>query len=250
MIGTGRPAVFYCEEQDSDIEDRPERLKHDKDPVIDEERMSEEEGRCAEPDKISLNADPGRAPLSNQMDDLRHIANKAERDASKPQDLRGVEMHDEAARRGPHHSSFPMVIGPSRSSSPCDCSMLMSLPLPLVTAMADVALRVGRPGGSEVSEDNAWHRTWARTVAVWYGIAQAAPELRRAGPPPACPRSAAAQSDARVGFSSGINVSGSDCSSRRISTGAWEAPTFVELRMDAEIGSYQGAFDQEPDERF
>jgi len=24
----------------------------------------------------------------------------------------------------------------------------------------------------------------------------------------------------------------------------------VELRMDAEIGSYQGAFDQEPDERF
>ena len=126
MIGTGRPAVFYCEEQDSDIEDRPERLKHDKDPVIDEERMSEEEGRCAEPDKISLNADPGRAPLSNQMDDLRHIANKAERDASKPQDLRGVEMHDEAARRGPHHSSFPMVIGPSRSSSPCDCSMLMS----------------------------------------------------------------------------------------------------------------------------
>jgi hypothetical protein len=37
-----------------------------------------------------------------------------------------VEMHDEAARRGPHHSSFPMVIGPSRSSSPCGCSMLMS----------------------------------------------------------------------------------------------------------------------------
>jgi len=24
----------------------------------------------------------------------------------------------------------------------------------------------------------------------------------------------------------------------------------VELRMDAEIGSYQGAFDREPDERF
>src|SRR5262249_819764 len=43
MIGTGRPAIFYCEEQDSDVEDCPERLKHDKDPVEDEERMSEEE---------------------------------------------------------------------------------------------------------------------------------------------------------------------------------------------------------------
>jgi hypothetical protein len=39
-------------------------LKHDKDPVIDEERMGEEEDRCTEPDEISVNADPGRAPLS------------------------------------------------------------------------------------------------------------------------------------------------------------------------------------------
>jgi hypothetical protein len=30
----------------------------------------------------------------------------------------------------------------------------------------------------------------------------------------------------------------------------WEAPTFVELRMDAEIGSYQDDFDREPDDRF
>jgi hypothetical protein len=116
MIGTDRPAIFDCEEQDSDVEDRPDRLKRDKDPVIDEERMSEEEDRCSEPDEISLNAEPRRAPLSKQMDDLRHIANKAERDASKPQELRGVQMHGEAARRRPHHSSFPMVIGRSRSS--------------------------------------------------------------------------------------------------------------------------------------
>ena len=29
----------------------------------------------------------------------------------------------------------------------------------------------------------------------------------------------------------------------------WEVPTFVELRMDAEIGSYQDDFDREPDDR-
>ena len=62
MTGAGHPAIFHYEEQDSDVEDRPERLKHDKDPVIDEERMSEEEDRCAEPDEIRVNADPGRAP--------------------------------------------------------------------------------------------------------------------------------------------------------------------------------------------
>jgi hypothetical protein len=116
MIGTGRPAIFDREEQDSDVEDRPERLKRDKDPVIDEERMSEEEDRCGEPDEIRVNAEPGRAPLSKQMDNLRHIANKAERDASKPQELRGVQVHGEAARRCPRHSSLPMVIGRSRSS--------------------------------------------------------------------------------------------------------------------------------------
>jgi hypothetical protein len=116
MIRTDRPAIFDCEEQDSEVEDRPERLKHDKDPVIDEERMREEEDRCGEPDEISVNAEPGRAPLSKQMDDLWHIANKAERDASKPQELRGVQMHDETARPRPHHRSFSTVIGRSRPS--------------------------------------------------------------------------------------------------------------------------------------
>src|SRR5437667_8721840 len=126
MIGTGRAAIFDREEQDSDVEDRPERLKRDKDPVIDEERMSEEEDRCGEPDEIRVNAEPGRAPLSKQMDNLRHIANKAERDASKPQELRGVQVHGEAARRCPHHSSFPMVIGRSRSSLPFGGAMWTS----------------------------------------------------------------------------------------------------------------------------
>src|SRR5262249_3343446 len=49
MIGVGRLAIFYCDEQDSDVEDRPERLKHDKDAVIDEERMREEQDCCATP---------------------------------------------------------------------------------------------------------------------------------------------------------------------------------------------------------
>ena len=30
----------------------------------------------------------------------------------------------------------------------------------------------------------------------------------------------------------------------------WEAPTFIELRMDAEINSYQDDFDREQDDRF
>lgn len=30
----------------------------------------------------------------------------------------------------------------------------------------------------------------------------------------------------------------------------WEAPTCVELRRDAEVGSYQDEFDRGPDERF
>src|SRR5262249_2553605 len=82
--------------------------------------MSGEEDRCAEPEKVGVNADPGRAPLSNQMDDLGHIANKAERDASKPQKRRGVEMHDKAARGRPHHGSFSMVMLISPSATPCD----------------------------------------------------------------------------------------------------------------------------------
>jgi coenzyme PQQ precursor peptide PqqA len=30
----------------------------------------------------------------------------------------------------------------------------------------------------------------------------------------------------------------------------WEAPTFEEIKMDAEINSYQDDFGQEPDDRF
>jgi coenzyme PQQ precursor peptide PqqA len=30
----------------------------------------------------------------------------------------------------------------------------------------------------------------------------------------------------------------------------WEAPDFVEVKMDAEINSYQDDFDREPDDRF
>jgi coenzyme PQQ precursor peptide PqqA len=30
----------------------------------------------------------------------------------------------------------------------------------------------------------------------------------------------------------------------------WEAPTFIELRMDAEINSYQDDFDREQDDSF
>jgi len=31
---------------------------------------------------------------------------------------------------------------------------------------------------------------------------------------------------------------------------SWEAPDFVEVKMDAEINSYQDDFDREPDDRF
>jgi hypothetical protein len=30
----------------------------------------------------------------------------------------------------------------------------------------------------------------------------------------------------------------------------WEAPDFIEVKMDAEINSYQDDFGQEPDDRF
>jgi hypothetical protein len=126
MAGTGAPAILCREEQDSDVEDRPERLKHDKDPIVDEQRMSEEEDRGAEPDEIRLNADPRRAPLSDQMDDLRHIANKAQHEASNPQEVRSMEMRHEAARPRPHHDSFSTVIGSSVSSQPCGRAMLIS----------------------------------------------------------------------------------------------------------------------------
>jgi coenzyme PQQ precursor peptide PqqA len=31
---------------------------------------------------------------------------------------------------------------------------------------------------------------------------------------------------------------------------AWEAPEFAEVKMDAEINSYQDDFEREPDDRF
>jgi coenzyme PQQ precursor peptide PqqA len=35
-----------------------------------------------------------------------------------------------------------------------------------------------------------------------------------------------------------------------VSAMSWEAPDFSEVRMDAEINSYQDDFDREPDDRF
>jgi len=40
-----------------------------------------------------------------------------------------------------------------------------------------------------------------------------------------------------------------DCSVE-VSAMSWEAPDFSEVRMDAEINSYQDDFDREPDDRF
>ena len=39
-------------------------------------------------------------------------------------------------------------------------------------------------------------------------------------------------------------------SPREVTTMTWEAPDFVEVKMDAEINSYQDDFGQEPDDRF
>jgi hypothetical protein len=35
-----------------------------------------------------------------------------------------------------------------------------------------------------------------------------------------------------------------------VSAMSWEAPDFIEVKMDAEINSYQDDFDREPDDRF
>lgn len=35
-----------------------------------------------------------------------------------------------------------------------------------------------------------------------------------------------------------------------VSAMSWEAPDFAEVKMDAEINSYQDDFDREPDDRF
>jgi coenzyme PQQ precursor peptide PqqA len=37
---------------------------------------------------------------------------------------------------------------------------------------------------------------------------------------------------------------------REVTAMVWEAPDFVEVKMDAEINSYQDDFGQEPDDRF
>jgi coenzyme PQQ precursor peptide PqqA len=37
---------------------------------------------------------------------------------------------------------------------------------------------------------------------------------------------------------------------RGVNVMTWEAPTFTEVRMDAEINSYQDDFDREQDDRF
>jgi hypothetical protein len=35
-----------------------------------------------------------------------------------------------------------------------------------------------------------------------------------------------------------------------VSAMSWEAPDFIDVKMDAEINSYQDDFDREPDDRF
>jgi coenzyme PQQ precursor peptide PqqA len=37
---------------------------------------------------------------------------------------------------------------------------------------------------------------------------------------------------------------------REVSVMSWETPEFIEVKMDAEINSYQDDFDREPDDRF
>jgi coenzyme PQQ precursor peptide PqqA len=39
-------------------------------------------------------------------------------------------------------------------------------------------------------------------------------------------------------------------SPREVTAMTWEAPDFIEVKMDAEINSYQDDFGQEPDDRF
>ena len=38
--------------------------------------------------------------------------------------------------------------------------------------------------------------------------------------------------------------------SREVSRMSWETPEFIEVKMDAEINSYQDDFEREPDDRF
>ena len=40
------------------------------------------------------------------------------------------------------------------------------------------------------------------------------------------------------------------CQLMEVNAMAWETPEFVEVRMDAEINSYQDDFDREQDDRF
>jgi len=49
---------------------------------------------------------------------------------------------------------------------------------------------------------------------------------------------------------SGARAVGSRALSPEVSDMTWEAPDFVEVKMDAEINSYQDDFDREQDDRF
>jgi coenzyme PQQ precursor peptide PqqA len=44
--------------------------------------------------------------------------------------------------------------------------------------------------------------------------------------------------------------SAADLEQLEVTVMTWEAPDFVEVKMDAEINSYQDDFGQEPDDRF
>ncbi len=49
---------------------------------------------------------------------------------------------------------------------------------------------------------------------------------------------------------SGHERRGLDALSAEVSAMTWEAPDFIEVKMDAEINSYQDDFDREQDDRF
>jgi hypothetical protein len=50
--------------------------------------------------------------------------------------------------------------------------------------------------------------------------------------------------------SMGYGIGGPVDTLREVSAMTWEAPEFEEVKMDAEINSYQDDFDREQDDRF